>query len=67
MADELWGYCSLCERWRLSDRWFDGDPLRPACPVCGDEPSPLEHIENGRGRIVLVLELPPGADLPLLP
>lgn len=58
----LWGFCPGCERWRLSDAW--GDPA--ACPGCGAAPSPLEQWADGAGRILLVLDLPPGADLPLL-
>lgn len=61
---QRWGFCGACARWRYSDRWFAEDASRSACPVCGDTPSSLEVIENGKGRILLVLELPPGGDLP---
>lgn len=57
-----WGYCEDCERWRLSAGW--GDPA--ACPECGALPRPLESWSGGAGRVTLVLDLPPGGDLPLL-
>ena len=57
-----WGFCGTCELWKLSDAW--GDP--PACPVCGAPPSPLERWADGAYRLELALDLPPGADLPLL-
>lgn len=57
-----WGYCARCERWRLSDAW--GEPA--ACPACGADPDPLEQWQAGTGRTTLLLELPPGTDLPLL-
>lgn len=56
-----WGFCERCELWRLEE-W--GAP--PHCPVCGGEPRPLERIEGGIGRTSLVLDLPPGSELPLL-
>lgn len=58
----VWGFCEVCGRWRLSDRW--GVP--PACPRCGAAPDPLERWSDGAGRVELVLDLPPGADLPML-
>lgn len=66
MLGGLWGYCGGCERWRLSEEWFAGPGEEPACPVCGTPPDPLERLEGGRGRVVLQLELPPGAELPIL-
>lgn len=60
-----WGYCASCERWRYAD-W--NDP--PSCPVCSEAPDPLEQLDNGIARLVgrttLLLELPPGAELPIL-
>ncbi len=57
-----WGFCPGCERWQLTAGW--GDP--PACPACGSPPDPLERWADGTGRVLLVLDLPPGGDLPLL-
>jgi hypothetical protein len=57
-----WGFCERCERWRLSSGW--GEPA--ACPECGAPPRPLESWSGGAGRVRLVLDLPPGGDLPLL-
>lgn len=56
-----WGFCDGCSLWRLED-W--GEP--PACPSCGAAPDPLERIVDGVGTVSLVLELPPGSELPLL-
>ena len=56
------GFCPGCERWLLSSAW--GDP--PACPGCGTAPDPLEQWASGTGRTLLVLDLPPGGELPLL-
>jgi hypothetical protein len=58
---ERWGFCERCELWRLEE-W--GEP--PACPVCGAVPRPLEQLVDGVGRTELVLDLPPGSELPLL-
>lgn len=58
----LWGFCPACERWRHSGGW--GQP--PRCPACGAAPDPMERWVAGTGRIEIVLELPPGADLPML-
>lgn len=59
--DGAWGFCERCELWQLAD-WR----RPPACPVCGAEPRPLEEIVDGVGRVSLVLDLPPGSELPLL-
>ncbi|MBO0775022.1 MAG: hypothetical protein J2P34_01805 [Actinobacteria bacterium] len=59
---QLWGFCPGCDRWRLSGAW--GDPA--ACPVCGTPPDPLEQWSGRTGRVLLLLDLPPGTDLPLL-
>lgn len=67
MPEARWGFCSGCARWRYSDEWLTTTASRPSCPVCGTEPSPLEELEDGKGRIVLMVELPPGTDFPLLP
>ena len=61
-ARPLWGFCGTCERWQLSAAW--GEPA--ACPDCGATPSPLERWADGTGHVTLVLDLPPGGDLPLL-
>ncbi len=61
-ARARWGFCPGCEHWRLTGAW--GEP--PRCPDCGTAPDPLEQWSGGTGRIRLVLELPPGGDLPLL-
>jgi hypothetical protein len=58
----LWGFCETCERWQFSAAW--GEPA--ACPDCGTAPRPLERWADGAGRIMLMLDLPPGGDLPLL-
>lgn len=58
----VWGFCERCERWRLSAAW--GEPA--ACPECGAPPHPLERWADGAGRISLVLDVPPGAELPVL-
>ena len=63
---ELWGFCERCELWRCSDTWFADGAAVPACPVCGTEPRPLERFEDGRGHVLLTIELPPGGELPLL-
>jgi hypothetical protein len=57
-----WGFCENCERWQLSVGW--GDPA--ACPECGAPPRLLESWSGGAARVTLVLDLPPGGDLPLL-
>ncbi len=60
-----WGFCPDCSLWRYAD--WDARTATPSCPVCAAAPSPIETIgDDGVGRLVLVLELPPGADLPLL-
>ncbi|MGH9104109.1 MAG: hypothetical protein ACRDYD_14175 [Acidimicrobiales bacterium] len=61
-----WGFCARCGRWLCSEAWFRADPSGPRCPACGDEPHPIEILEEGRGRLVVQLDLPPGTDLPAL-
>ncbi len=56
------GVCEDCERWQFSAGW--GNPA--ACPACGAPPCPLESWSGGTARITLVLDLPPGGELPLL-
>ena len=63
---KLWGFCERCELWRCSDAWFAGGRIEPACPACGAAPRPLERFEDGQGRVLLTIELPPGGELPLL-
>jgi hypothetical protein len=66
-GDELWGFCEPCESWLLSPYWFKPQPSgNPACPVCGASPSLIEEREDGKGRITLLLRLPPGAVEPAL-
>ncbi len=57
--ESLWGFCGKCERWRLSPAWSStgGDT---ACPVCGNPPLLIEHVENGRARMRLDLEVAVG-------
>lgn len=70
-AQPVWGFCDSCARWRLGG-WrspgtdppggrADGAPAR--CPDCGREPALLETLADGVGRITLLLDVPPGADL----
>ena len=60
-----WGFCASCELWRL-ETW--GDPH--VCPKCGETPDPVEVLVDSVAHVVghttLVLELPPGAEFPLL-
>ena len=65
MTALLWGFCERCELWRLSDEWFMSSACA-SCPVCGGEPQPIERLEDGVARLELVLDLPPGSELPLL-
>lgn len=62
----LWGFCASCELWRFSAQWTRAGVGEPACPVCGSPPSALEVLDDGVARIHLVLELPPGGDIPFL-
>ena len=62
----LWGFCASCELWRFSSQWTPAGADGPACPVCGSPPSALEVLEDGVARVDLMLELPPGGDIPFL-
>jgi hypothetical protein len=62
MTRSLWGFCESCALWRLSDAW--GEPA--ACPECGVPPDPLERWADGAGYVSLLLDLPPGSELPIL-
>ena len=62
----LWGFCASCELWRCSTRWTRAGTDEPACPVCGSAPSALEVLDDGVARVHLLLELPPGGDIPFL-
>ncbi|MGH7903888.1 MAG: hypothetical protein ACREPA_07150 [Candidatus Dormibacteraceae bacterium] len=64
--EALWGFCTECELWRCSDTWFRTGAHRPACPRCGAEPALIETVRDGRATVLLVLDLPPGSELPLL-
>ena len=64
--DALWGFCAPCELWRFSSQWMLGGTTEPACPVCGSPPSALEVLNDGVARVQLLLELPPGGDIPFL-
>ena len=57
--DSLWGFCGNCERWRQSDVWIPtgGDAV---CPECGMPPLLIEHVEDGRARMRLDLEVAVG-------
>jgi hypothetical protein len=65
VSEAIWGFCENCERWRLSDGWRRADGAAK-CPVCDTPAALIETVEGGVGRISLVLELPPGAEMPLL-
>jgi hypothetical protein len=62
----LWGFCPSCELWRYSTEWLAAGSDEPACPVCRSAPTALEVLDNGVARVHLILELPPGGDIPLL-
>lgn len=63
----LWGFCPTCELWRFSTQWIGtGSNAAASCPVCGSGPSALEVLEGGVARVHLMLELPPGGDIPFL-
>ena len=65
MSQAIWGFCDRCERWRFSADWLRASG-GAKCPVCDARPALIEKVEGGVARISLVLELPPGAEMPLL-
>lgn len=65
-GNALWGFCASCELWRFSSQWTPAGSDEPACPVCGSPPSALEVVDDGVARVHLLLELPPGGDIPFL-
>ena len=62
----LWGFCPTCDLWRFSTEWTGAGSDEAACPVCGSAPSALEVLDDGVARVHLMLELPPGGDIPFL-
>jgi hypothetical protein len=65
VSQAIWGFCEPCERWRLSRGWLRSSG-RARCPVCDTPAALIEKVEGGVARVRLVLELPPGAEMPLL-
>ncbi len=69
----LWGYCPSCERWWLSASWGAVEPQDDAvtgvarCPRCDTVAFPVEVRVDGITRLRLELDLPPGAEFPVLP
>ncbi|MEX0953573.1 MAG: hypothetical protein WDZ26_07065 [Nitriliruptoraceae bacterium] len=69
----LWGYCPSCERWWLSAAWGAVDTPDAAanvvarCPACDTVSFPIEVRVDGITRLRLELDLPPGAEFPILP
>jgi hypothetical protein len=65
MIQSIWRFCDQCELWRFSAEWYLTSTIAK-CPECKATTALIEKIEGSETRIALKLELPPGAELPLL-
>lgn len=65
MIHSIWGFCDQCELWRFSAEWYLLSAIAK-CPECKATTALIEKIDGSETRIDLKLELPPGAELPLL-